>query len=63
MPDYMVHKEFNPDPGSGNYESRRGPFDFDMKTVWQREAEELEEKKTKVTGAPREGVTALCGGP
>nr|KAF6469005.1 hypothetical protein HJG59_001931 [Molossus molossus] len=48
MPDYMVHEEFNPDPGSGNYESRRGPFDFDMKTVWQREAEELEKKKTKV---------------
>lgn len=45
MPDYMVHEEFNPDLSSGNYESRRGPFDFDMKTVWQREAEELDEKK------------------
>lgn len=48
MPDYMVHEEFNPDLGNGNYESRRGPFDFDMKTVWQREAEELEKRKTKV---------------
>ncbi|XP_076974955.1 uncharacterized protein C7orf57 homolog isoform X2 [Tamandua tetradactyla] len=45
MPDYMVYEEFNPDQANGSYESRRGPFDFDMKTVWQREAEELEEKK------------------
>ncbi|XP_007942336.2 uncharacterized protein C7orf57 homolog [Orycteropus afer afer] len=45
MPDYMVYEEFNPDQANGNYESRRGPFDFDMKTVWQREAEELEKKK------------------
>ncbi|KAM8769927.1 uncharacterized protein C7orf57 homolog [Rhynchonycteris naso] len=44
-PDYMVHKEFSLDGASGNYESRRGPFDFDMKTVWQREAEELDRKK------------------
>ncbi|KAM4877429.1 uncharacterized protein C7orf57 homolog isoform 1-T2 [Thomomys bottae] len=45
MPDYMVYEEFNPNYTNGSYESRRGPFDFDMKTVWQREAEELEEKK------------------
>ncbi|XP_071071150.1 uncharacterized protein C7orf57 homolog isoform X2 [Dasypus novemcinctus] len=45
MPDYMVYEEFNPSLANGGYESRRGPFDFDMKTVWQREAEELEEKK------------------
>ncbi|XP_069870621.1 uncharacterized protein C7orf57 homolog [Dipodomys merriami] len=45
MPDYMVYEEFNPNQANGSYESRRGPFDFDMKTVWQREAEELEEKK------------------
>ncbi|XP_006876570.1 PREDICTED: uncharacterized protein C7orf57 homolog [Chrysochloris asiatica] len=48
MPDYMVYKEFNPDQANGNYESRRGPFDFDMKTIWQREAEELEKEKKKV---------------
>ncbi|XP_023580220.1 uncharacterized protein C7orf57 homolog isoform X2 [Trichechus manatus latirostris] len=48
MPDYMVHEEFNPNQANGNYESRRGPFDFDMKTVWQREAEELEKDKKKV---------------
>ena len=52
MPDYMVYEEFNPDRAAGNFESRMGPFDFDMKTVWQREAEELEKEKTKVTGAP-----------
>lgn len=48
MPDYMVYQEFHPDQSSGSYESRRGPFDFDMKTVWQREAEELEKSKKKV---------------
>lgn len=45
MPDYMVYEEFNPDKTNGTYESKRGPFDFDMKTVWQRDADELEEKK------------------
>ncbi|XP_036309666.1 uncharacterized protein C7orf57 homolog isoform X2 [Pipistrellus kuhlii] len=45
MPDYMVHKEFNPGRPSGNYEFRRGPFDFDVKTFWQREAEELDQRK------------------
>ncbi|XP_010623203.1 uncharacterized protein C7orf57 homolog [Fukomys damarensis] len=45
MPDYMVYEEFHPSQANGGYESRRGPFNFDMKTVWQREAEELEEKK------------------
>lgn len=48
MPDYMVYEEFHPDQSNGSYESRRGPFDFDMKTVWQREAEELEKTKKKV---------------
>uniref|UniRef100_A0A8C3VHQ5 Chromosome 7 open reading frame 57 n=1 Tax=Catagonus wagneri TaxID=51154 RepID=A0A8C3VHQ5_9CETA len=48
MPDYMVYEEFRPDQSNGNYEVRRGPFDFDVKTVWQREAEELEKEKIKV---------------
>uniref|UniRef100_A0A8C5KM39 Predicted gene 11992 n=1 Tax=Jaculus jaculus TaxID=51337 RepID=A0A8C5KM39_JACJA len=48
MPDYMVYEEFNPNQANGSYESRRGPFDFDMKTIWQREAEELEKKEKKV---------------
>uniref|UniRef100_A0A8D2CX86 Chromosome 7 open reading frame 57 n=1 Tax=Sciurus vulgaris TaxID=55149 RepID=A0A8D2CX86_SCIVU len=48
MPDYMVYEEFNPGQANSSYESRRGPFDFDMKTVWQREAEELEKEKKKV---------------
>ena len=52
IPDYMVYEEFNPDQATGNFESRMGPFDFDMKTIWQREAEELEKEKKKVTGAP-----------
>nr|XP_035928926.1 uncharacterized protein C7orf57 homolog isoform X4 [Halichoerus grypus] len=45
MPNYMVYEEFNADHTNGNYESRRGPFDHDVKTVWQREAEEREKKK------------------
>ncbi|XP_045876620.1 uncharacterized protein C7orf57 homolog isoform X2 [Meles meles] len=45
MPDYMVYKEFSPQQSNGSYESRRGPFDFDVKTVWQREAEEREKEK------------------
>ncbi|XP_021506702.1 uncharacterized protein C7orf57 homolog isoform X1 [Meriones unguiculatus] len=48
IPDYMVYEEFNPDQANGSYESRLGPFDFDMKTVWQREAEELKNVKRKV---------------
>ncbi|KAM5302743.1 uncharacterized protein C7orf57 homolog isoform 2-T3 [Glossophaga mutica] len=48
VPDYMVHEEFNPSLANSSYESRRGPFDFDRKTVWQREAEELETKKKKL---------------
>ena len=50
MPDYMVYEEFHPEPANGSYESRRGPFDFDVKTVWQREAEEREKEKRKVSG-------------
>nr|XP_020755558.1 uncharacterized protein C7orf57 homolog [Odocoileus virginianus texanus] len=48
IPDYMVYEEFNPHQATGNFESRMGPFDFDMKTVWQREAEELEKERKKV---------------
>ncbi|XP_032730911.1 uncharacterized protein C7orf57 homolog isoform X2 [Lontra canadensis] len=48
MPDYMVYEEFNPQQSNGSYESRRGPFDFDVKTVWQREAEDREKEKKKV---------------
>lgn len=53
IPDYMVYEEFNPDQANGSYESRQGPFDFDRKTIWQREAEELENVKRKVTGLVR----------
>lgn len=60
IPDYMVYEEFSPDQSSGNYEFRRGPFDFDVKTVWQREAEELEKEKKKVTGALTDGMALLA---
>uniref|UniRef100_A0A8B9SGV3 Chromosome 7 open reading frame 57 n=1 Tax=Anas platyrhynchos TaxID=8839 RepID=A0A8B9SGV3_ANAPL len=48
LPDFMVHKEFNADDHhSNNYETRRGPFDFDMKSVWQRDAEDKENAEKK----------------
>lgn len=50
MPDYMVHEEYTPDPADRNHEPRRGPFDFDVKTVWQRETEQLEKESKQVTG-------------
>ncbi|XP_036774738.2 uncharacterized protein C7orf57 homolog isoform X1 [Manis pentadactyla] len=48
LPEYMVYEEFNPGQANGSYKSRRGPFDFDVKTVWQREAEEQEKGEKKV---------------
>lgn len=58
LPEYMVYEEFNPGQANGSYESRRGPFDFDVKTVWQREAEEQEKGEKKVTGALIDGGCA-----
>lgn len=44
----MVHREFKADDHHGNsYETRRGPFDFDMKSVWQRDAEDKENAEKK----------------
>nr|XP_013037514.2 uncharacterized protein C7orf57 homolog isoform X2 [Anser cygnoides]XP_013037515.2 uncharacterized protein C7orf57 homolog isoform X2 [Anser cygnoides]XP_013037516.2 uncharacterized protein C7orf57 homolog isoform X2 [Anser cygnoides]XP_013037518.2 uncharacterized protein C7orf57 homolog isoform X2 [Anser cygnoides]XP_013037519.2 uncharacterized protein C7orf57 homolog isoform X2 [Anser cygnoides]XP_013037520.2 uncharacterized protein C7orf57 homolog isoform X2 [Anser cygnoides]XP_01303752 len=52
LPDFMIHKEFSADDHhSNNYETRRGPFDFDVKSVWQRDAadkENAEKKKVKL---------------
>ncbi|KAM4908077.1 uncharacterized protein C7orf57 homolog [Sylvia borin] len=48
LPDYMDHREFMADDNHGNsYETRRGPFDFDTKSVWQREAEDKEKAEKK----------------
>lgn len=47
MPDYMVHEEFKSDQLNGNYETKRGPFDFDIKSIWQRDAEDKENKEKK----------------
>ncbi|XP_060103756.1 uncharacterized protein C7orf57 homolog [Heteronotia binoei] len=46
MPDYMVHEEFKSEQ-LASYEPKRGPFDFDMKSVWQRDAEDKENKEKK----------------
>nr|XP_005278609.1 uncharacterized protein C7orf57 homolog isoform X1 [Chrysemys picta bellii] len=51
MPDYMVHEEFKSDQLNGNYETKRGPFDFDMKSTWQRDAEDKENKEKKKENA------------
>lgn len=47
MPDYMVHEEFKSDQQNSNYETKQGPFDFDVKSVWQRDAEDKENKEKK----------------
>ncbi|XP_042725828.1 uncharacterized protein C7orf57 homolog [Lagopus leucura] len=52
LPDYMVHKEFNDDHHRSNYETRRGPFDFDTKSVWQRDAEDKENTEKKKVKLP-----------
>ncbi|XP_009470370.1 PREDICTED: uncharacterized protein LOC104018891 [Nipponia nippon] len=55
LPDYVIHREFKADDHRGNsYEPRRGPFDFDMKSVWQRDAEDKENaEKKKVENAKK----------
>ncbi|KAJ7322748.1 hypothetical protein JRQ81_019035 [Phrynocephalus forsythii] len=53
--DCMTHEEFKADHPV-NYEPKRGPFDFDIKSVWQRDAEDKENKEKKEeNGAPVEG--------
>ncbi|KGL85395.1 Uncharacterized protein C7orf57, partial [Tinamus guttatus] len=53
IPDYMIHKEFKAgDHHSTNYETRRAPFDFDTKSVWQRDAEDKENTEKKKVKLP-----------
>ncbi|XP_010116096.1 PREDICTED: uncharacterized protein C7orf57 homolog [Chlamydotis macqueenii] len=53
IPDYMIHKEFKADDHHGNsYKPRRGPFDFDTKSVWQRDAEDKENAEKKKVKLP-----------
>ncbi|XP_075684669.1 uncharacterized protein C7orf57 homolog isoform X2 [Rhinoderma darwinii] len=40
VPDYMIHEELSDQGYDQKYEMRRGPFDFDQKTMWQRDLEE-----------------------
>ncbi|KAM3681358.1 LOW QUALITY PROTEIN: uncharacterized protein C7orf57 homolog [Ammospiza maritima maritima] len=48
LPDFMVHREFVAGDHHGkSYERRRGPFEFDTKNVWQREAEDKENAEKK----------------
>uniref|UniRef100_A0A8C8BDF4 Uncharacterized protein n=1 Tax=Otus sunia TaxID=257818 RepID=A0A8C8BDF4_9STRI len=51
LPDYMIHREFKADDHHGNsYKTRRGPFHFDMKSVWQQDAEDKENTEKKKVG-------------
>ncbi|KAF1588761.1 hypothetical protein FQV11_0000834, partial [Eudyptes moseleyi] len=51
LPEYMIHREFKADDHHGNiYETRRGPFGFDMKSVWQQDAEDKENTEKKKVG-------------
>ncbi|XP_074681626.1 uncharacterized protein C7orf57 homolog isoform X2 [Strix aluco] len=51
LPDHVIHREFKADDHHGNsYKTRRGPFDFDMKSVWQRDAEDKENTEKKKVG-------------
>ncbi|XP_068792203.1 uncharacterized protein C7orf57 homolog isoform X2 [Struthio camelus] len=53
IPNYMIHEEFKADDHrSNNYEARRAPFDFDMKSVWQRDAEDKENAEKKKVKLP-----------
>ncbi|XP_019396721.1 PREDICTED: uncharacterized protein C7orf57 homolog isoform X2 [Crocodylus porosus] len=52
MPDYMVHEEFKSEQQNSNYETKQGPFDFDVKSVWQRDAEDKENKEKKKVKLP-----------
>nr|XP_026647587.1 uncharacterized protein C7orf57 homolog isoform X1 [Zonotrichia albicollis] len=48
LPDFMVHREFVAGDRHGkSYERRRGPFEFDTKNVWQRDAEDKENAEKK----------------
>ncbi|KAK4826461.1 hypothetical protein QYF61_009188 [Mycteria americana] len=49
----MIRREFKADDHHGNsYEPRRGPFDLDVQSVWQRDAEDKENAKTKKVNLP-----------
>ncbi|KAM9285914.1 LOW QUALITY PROTEIN: uncharacterized protein C7orf57 homolog [Cariama cristata] len=51
LPDYMIHREFKADDyHSNSYETRRGPSNFDMKSVWQQDAEDKENADKKKVG-------------
>ncbi|KAM3929811.1 uncharacterized protein C7orf57 homolog [Leptodactylus fuscus] len=44
IPDYMIHEEVTDEKNDQKYESKRGPIEFDQKTIWQRDQEENEKE-------------------
>ncbi|XP_074942253.1 uncharacterized protein C7orf57 homolog [Phalacrocorax aristotelis] len=50
---YTIHRKFKADVHHGNsYELRRGPFDMDVQSVWQWDAEDKEKTKKKKVKLP-----------
>ncbi|XP_053570298.1 uncharacterized protein C7orf57 homolog isoform X2 [Bombina bombina] len=52
LPDYMTHKETETEENEIKYEGKRGPFDFDQQSYWQRKSdngkENVDHKKVKL---------------
>ncbi|CAN2389681.1 Chromosome 7 open reading frame 57, partial [Pristimantis euphronides] len=46
VPDYMIHEEFSQQRNDEKYKVKRGPFDFDQKTMWQRDLEDNEKENS-----------------
>ncbi|KAM5158266.1 uncharacterized protein C7orf57 homolog [Mantella aurantiaca] len=66
VPDYMIHEEFNTEQSEQQYETRKGPFDFDQKTIWQRDSEETEienhhDKKVKLPAIKHDNIVTVSG--
>ncbi|XP_040209263.1 uncharacterized protein C7orf57 homolog isoform X3 [Rana temporaria] len=66
VPDYMIHEEFDKEGGEETYEARKGPFDFDQKTIWQRESDDYEkdnphDKKVKLPAIKQDTNVAASG--
>lgn len=45
VPDYMIHEQFDGEESDPQYKAKKGPYDFDQKSIWQREHEENEEEE------------------
>ncbi|KAM4027071.1 uncharacterized protein C7orf57 homolog [Anomaloglossus baeobatrachus] len=44
VPDYMIHEDFSDERNDQKYEMKRGPYNFDQKTIWQRDLADHEKE-------------------